>query len=418
MRPRLPRPTVRLRLTLLYGALFLASGAAMLSVTYVLVRNETGSVFVRSTDGPTGSVAYVTQDGRTDATAVGPNTQFLSGVAPLSPAQLSVQAGQLESQARHQRAAELRQLLVDSGIALGAMAIVSIVLGWIVAGRALRPLRTITSAARRISVTSLHERLALAGPDDELKELGDTVDGLLARLEASFRIQRQFVANASHELRTPLAIMRTEVDVALGDPDAPASELRAMGEAVRETIDRCERLIDGLLFLARSEAAAGREEPVDMAALGGDCITDLHATAVQAQVRVRDDLAPAWTRGQPELIERMIANLLENGIRHNVPGGYLDVTTGAQGDRTWVVVSNGGPRIDPHDAAGLVEPFRRLGRNGGGFGLGLSIVRSVAVAHGGTVTLRAPETGGLEVRVELPSSNVVLAQRPGVLTGS
>jgi signal transduction histidine kinase len=322
---------------------------------------------------------------------------------------------------RQLRAEALHRLLIEYVLALGGMTMVSVAAGWLLAGRALRPLRDITAAARRVSGENLGERIGLQGPADELKELADTFDGMLGRLDAAFASQRHFVANASHELRTPLAIMRTEVDVALGDPEASTTDLRGMGEALRETIDRCERLIDGLLFLARSEAATGREEPVDMAALAGDCITDLHAQAVQAAVEVRDDLAPAWTRGQPELIERMIANLLENGIRHNVRGGYLNVATGARAGRTWVVVSNGGPRIDPEAAVSLVEPFRRLGRDGGGFGLGLSIVRSVAVAHGGWVTVVAPEAGGLEVRVELPAAqpaNVVLARSSDALTRS
>ncbi len=182
-----------------------------------------------------------------------------------------------EALRRQLRADALHRLLVEYLLALGGMTMVSVAAGWLLAGRALRPLRHITATARRVSGENLGERIGLTGPADELKELADTFDGMLGRLDGAFASQRHFVANASHELRTPLAIMRTEVDVALGDPDAPASELRAMGEALRETIDRCERLIDGLLFLARSEAAAGREEPVDMAALAGDCITDLHA---------------------------------------------------------------------------------------------------------------------------------------------
>ena len=211
--------------------------------------------------------------------------------------------------------------------ALGAMTMVSVAAGWLLAGRALRPLRDITATAQRVSGENLGERISLKGPADELKQLADTFDGMLGRLDAAFGSQRHFVANASHELRTPLAIMRTEVDVSLADPDANVEELRRMGEAVRETVDRCERLIEGLLMLARSEAATGREEPADLSALAADCITDLRARAREADVDVRDDLEPAWTRGDPALLERMIANLVDNGIQHNLRGGFLRVST-------------------------------------------------------------------------------------------
>ena len=176
-----------------------------------------------------------------------------------------------------------------------------------------------------------------------------------------------------------------------------------MGEAVRETVDRCERLIEGLLMLARSEAATGREEPVDLAALAADCITDLRARAEEAHVRVRDDLEPAWTRGEPALLERMIANLIDNGIRHNESGGYLACRREPTGSHVHVLVANGGPLIDPADAVTLTEPFRRLDRGTGGFGLGLSIVRSVVEAHGGTLEVNAPASGGLEIHVVLPA---------------
>jgi signal transduction histidine kinase len=406
-RPRLagPAPTIRLRLTVLYGLVFLISGAVLLTIGYELVRHNL--------NGP--------DNFRRELSRLGLRPPRFGAPAPFGPG--SAEASVVAAVRAQLRADELHRLLVEYVLALGVMTMVSVVAGWLLAGRALRPLRRITATARRVSGENLGERIALSGPADELKELADTFDGMLGRLDGAFASQRHFVANASHELRTPLAIMRTEVDVALADPGAPAEELRAMGEAVRDTIDRCERLIDGLLFLARSEAATGREEPLDMASLAGDCITDLHARAVQAGVRVRDALAPAWTLGQPDLVERMIANLLENGIRHNVRGGYLDVSTAVRAGRARVVVSNGGPVIDPAEAAALTEPFRRLARDGGGFGLGLSIVRSVAEAHGGTVAVRAPAAGGLEVTVELPAlpgppANVAVAQTPGVLTGS
>jgi signal transduction histidine kinase len=172
---------------------------------------------------------------------------------------------------------------------------------------------------------------------------------------------------------------------------------------VRETVDRCERLIEGLLMLARSEAATGREEPADLAAQAADCITDLHARAEEAHVEVRDELAPAWTRGEPALLERMIANLIDNGIRHNEPDGFLRVSTRTEGAQVHLTVVNSGPRIDPAAAATLTEPFRRLDRGGGGFGLGLSIVRSVIDAHGGSLAIEAPPSGGLEIHVLLPA---------------
>lgn len=232
---------------------------------------------------------------------------------------------------------------------------------------------------------------------------------MLGRLDAAFVSQRHFVANASHELRTPLAIMRTEVDVALADPEAQSAELRRMGEAVRDTVDRCERLIAGLLMLARSEAAPRRDEPVDIAALAGDCITDLSARAREARVDVRDDLEPAWTAGDPTLLERMVANLIDNGIHHNSPGGFLDVSTRVGAGLVALRVANGGAPIDPGEAERLAEPFHRLGRKEGGFGLGLSIVRTVAEAHGGAAEVTAPPSGGLEVLVTLPALSRTVA---------
>jgi signal transduction histidine kinase len=225
---------------------------------------------------------------------------------------------------------------------------------------------------------------------------------MLGRLDSAFASQRHFVANASHELRTPLAIMRTEVDVALADEHASADELRAMGEAVRETVDRCERMIESLLVLARSEALRSREEVVDLGALVADCVTDLRARAEEAQIVMRLQLSSAWAEGEPHLLERMIANLIDNGIRHNRPGGYLEVVTFSGRDGVGVSVRNSGARIAAADAEQLMQPFRRIDRSTAGFGLGLSIVRSVAIAHGGSAELTAPQDGGLAVTVRLP----------------
>jgi signal transduction histidine kinase len=380
---KLPARTIRLRLTAIYGIVFLISSAVLLTIGYALVRhNLIGQANYRSELRKLGLLP--------------PNTP--PPIRP--PGTLYFRFG---AAVRDQlRADALHRLLIEYIAALGVMTAVSVAAGWLLAGRALRPLRRITATARRVSGENLGERIALRGPADELKELADTFDGMLERLDRAFASQRHFVANASHELRTPLAIMRTEIDVSLADPDAGRDDLRTMGEAVRETIDRCERLIDGLLFLARSEAAGGGEEPVDVASLAADCITDLRGHAQAAGVEMHDALAPAWTRGEPALIERMIANLVENGIRYNEPGGFLDVATGVRAGRVWLSVANGGARIDPAEAKTLLEPFRRLNRSRGGFGLGLSIVRTVAEAHGGQVEIVAPERGGLEVTIELP----------------
>jgi signal transduction histidine kinase len=290
--------------------------------------------------------------------------------------------------------------------------------GWLLAGRALRPLREITSTARRVSGENLGERIALRGPADELKELADTFDGMLGRLDGAFASQRHFVANASHELRTPLAIMRTEVDVALADPSASREDLRAMGEAVRETIDRCEQLIESLLMLARSEGGTGHEEPTDLGSIAADCVTDVRARADDAAVELRAQLSPAWVRGEPGLLERMVANLIDNGIQHNERGGFLDVRTEVRDGRATLRLVNGGDPIDTADAVTLTDPFRRLDGRSGGFGLGLSIVRSVIDVHGGTLELRARESGGLEVVVSLKSADVPIAHAPAALTES
>ncbi len=380
-----PAPTVRLRLTLLYGTVFLITGAVLLTIGYALVRHNIGGVALRA---------------RLQELHL--STAFQPRF-PATARELAI-ARELHNQLV---TSALHRLLAEYLLALGVMTMLSVGAGWLLAGRALAPLRDITATARRVSGENLGERISLSGPADELKELADTFDGMLGRLDGAFASQRHFVANASHELRTPLAIMRTEVDVALADPDATSDELRQMGEAVRETVDRCERLIESLLMLARSEAATGRDEPVDLSSLAADCITDLMRRSHDAGVRVVDDLDPAWVRGEPGLLERMIANLLDNGIRHNEPGGFLEVSTRTEGRAVHLVVRNGGARIDPKVAQALTEPFRRIDRSYGGFGLGLSIVRSVAEVHGGTVELVAPESGGLEVRVRLPTMPTV-----------
>ncbi|HUZ28658.1 MAG TPA: HAMP domain-containing sensor histidine kinase [Solirubrobacteraceae bacterium] len=382
------RGTIRLRLTVLYGVVFLITGAVLLTIGYVLVRHNLDA---------RGNFRQVLQRAGVpvppDAPGLEPRA-FLPGSQGLFRAVAAVRA-QLRADALH-------RLLLEYVGALAAMTLVSGVAGWLLAGRALRPLRRIISTAKAVSGENLSERIALEGPSDELKELADTFDGMLTRLEQAFASQQSFAANASHELRTPLAIMRTEIDVALADPDVTDDELRRMGETVRDTVDRCERLLEGLLMLARSQAAAHAEESVDLAGLAADCVTDLHAPAHERQLEVRNALGPAWVRGDAALLERMIANLVDNAIRHNEPRGFVEVATSFDAGRVRLRVANGGPVIDAEDAAALAEPFRRLHRGGDGFGLGLSIVGSVAQVHGGSLHVAARPAGGLEVTVELP----------------
>ena len=385
-----PAPTVRLRLTATYGVVFLLTGAVLLTIGYALVRHNI--------DGGRSLHQELQKLGL--AGAVPPLGGQFGGPFPAGYAGYGSIVDAVRSQLRNDA---LHRLLLEYVLALGVMTLISVAAGWLLAGRALRPLRDITATARRVSGHNLGERIDLEGPADELKELADTFDGMLGRLDSAFASQRHFVANASHELRTPLAIMRTEVDVTLADPAAGTEDLRAMGEAVRETVDRCERLIEGLLTLARSEAAEGRGEPADLAELAGDCLTDLRARAEDAQVEVRARLDPAHASGDARLLERLIANLIDNGIRYNTPGGFLAVSTRERDGRAVVHVRNSGARIDPAGAATLTEPFRRLGRGGDGFGLGLSIVSSVVAAHDGNLRINAPTTGGLDVEVELPA---------------
>ena len=395
-----PAPTIRLRLTALYGVVFLITGAVFLTLGYLLVRHNLDA------GGDWREVRRELQ--RLGLIPAAGSFRF----APGSPEASVAEA--IRTQLRNDA---LHRLLLEYLLALGVMTVISVVAGWLLAGRALRPLRRITATARRVSSENLGERIALEAPADELKELADTFDRMLERLDDAFESQRHFVANASHELRTPLAIMRTEVDVALADPDASPAELREMGEAVRESIERSERLLESLLVLARSQAAAGKEEDVDLAALSADCITDLHARAQEHAIQIEDHLASAWARGDRPLLERMIANLIDNAIRYNERGGHVEVRTWREGQSVHLTVANGGPRIAPEDASRLMEPFKRLDRGSRGLGLGLSIVQSVVVAHRGTIELVTPSEGGVVVAIALPASTPPApSQRPKPLS--
>jgi signal transduction histidine kinase len=394
--PRLPRRTVRLKLTALYGGLFLVSTAVLLAVTYVFVANRLPVVTSAQGQGASG-LGFTEGSGVREICTVTGNGGLAPG--PLSGCATLVQT------INGQRTNTLRQLLTASGIALGIMAVVSVALGWLVAGRVLQPLRTITAAARRISASNLHQRLALDGPDDELTELGKTFDGLLARLDASFAAQRQFVANASHELRTPLARQRTLVEVALRDPNATVGSLRAACERVLVTGEEQERLIEALLTLARSQRGLDRREPLDLAEVTGDAVQASEPGAQDRGVSLRASLGQAPALGDTRLTGRLAANLLDNAVRHNTTGGWVEVSTGVSSGRSVLAISNTGPVIPPDRVDLMFQPFGRLEAtrvSSDGLGLGLSIVTAVAAAHDADLRARPRAGGGLEVEVYFP----------------
>jgi signal transduction histidine kinase len=397
LRDRLPKRTVRLRLTALYGALFLTSGAGLLAINYVLVRRRYTNDFFITTAGDAGGIVSVQVTGAAKLTPPPTNT----------PGAL-VGKQELTAHAHSQSVAALHQLLLQSGIALAIMAVVSIWLGWLIAGRALRPLRTITNAARDISANNLHRRLALEGPDDEVKQLANTFDSLLGRLEASFDAQRQFVANASHELRTPLTLERTLVEVALADPDATIDTLRATCERVLGVGEQQERLIEALLTLSRSQRGLDRREPFDLAVIAAEILETRGPEATSRGLFVDTALNPAPASGDQRLGERLVANLVDNAARHNIPRGRIDVATTTKAGRAVLTVMNTGPVVSPDDLDRLAQPFQRLDaeRNGDqdGLGLGLSIVHAIAAAHGATIATRARPNGGLEIEVTFPQA--------------
>ena len=386
---RLPARTVRLRLTLLYGGLFVASGAALLTITYVLEHRLSGHI--RVTTSPIGASSPPLD-------AASPSTGTAARSASVAP--------QVHRDYLH-------ELLVGSGVALAIMAVVSIWLGWLVAGRVLRPLRTMTTTTRRISEQNLHERLALPGARDELTELGDTIDGLLARLETAFEAQRRFVANASHELRTPLAMMRTSVDVAVGKPGPAPREVTVLAGKLQEGLDQADRLIESFLVLARAQQGAVTDRALVVLPLIVSAALEARRPASrQLGLEIRADLADVEVAGSETLLARMVANVLDNALDHNAPGGSVQVTTCLDGGTARLVVDSSGPVLDEADVRQLGQPFRRLGADrttsGNGVGLGLSIVDAIAGAHGGTFQLHARPEGGLRVVVELPGAQTAV----------
>ena len=302
-------------------------------------------------------------------------------------------------------------VLLASAVALAGMLLVALVVGWLVAGRILRPLRAITATARDISATNLHRRLGPTGNNDELTELAETLDGLFTRLEASFESQRRFVANAAHELRTPLTAERSVLQVAMADPEATVESLRAAGDDVLALGRAQERLIDGLLTLASSARGLDRRELVNVGEVAGAVVRQRRVEAEQRRVGLVTDLGPAPAAGDASLLESLVANLVENGLRHNVAGGRVDVTTTTTtttvGGRGRITVTNTGPVVPPAEIERLLQPFQRLGRDrvhADGHGLGLAIVRAIADAHAATVTVTARPEGGLRVDVDFAAA--------------
>jgi signal transduction histidine kinase len=385
---RPPARTVRLRFTVLYGAMFLLSAVGLLAITNLV---GLGGVRISQSAPP--------------------------GTPPAEPATLTAATDRiawLQTQLSDTHAAQSRQLLIGSALALAVMAVVSVVLGRITAGRVLRPLRTITAATRRISADNLHERLAAQGPADEVKDLADTIDELLERLENSFAAQRRFVANASHELRTPLATMRASLDVALAKPEPVPPQTAALADRLRAELDQVDRLLEDFLTLARAQHGALADRTVlslrelATAALDGRAADiTAHRLAIDSAGRAGDS---ACTRGNETLLTRMIDNVVDNAITHNHDGGWIRLATTTDGATARLVVETGGRVLDQEQIDRLAQPFQRLGadrtRSGDGSGLGLSIVAAIAAAHGGALDLRARPEGGLRVTISLPAAAV------------
>jgi signal transduction histidine kinase len=390
---RIPRRTARLHLTVRYGgAVFLACGATVLAVTY-LFYGQLGHA-----KRPADPVLHLYKQGRViPITAVSPATATirLTGLGQLS--------------------LDRQQLLIACGIALAVIAAAAVAIGWIIAGQVLRPLSRITAAARRISASSLHQRLALHGPDDELKELADALDSLFARLEASFDAQRRFAASASHELRTPLTRERTLLQVTLANPAATIGTWQAVSQELLTSNAEQERLIEALLTLASSEAGPGELEPVDLAALTSSALDAAWPAISRLGLHVLTDIQPAILDGDPLLAQQLVTNLIDNAVRHNFPGGDVHITTATSRAAATLSVTSSGQVIPAADVDRLFQPFQRLGphpvRRDGGHGLGLSIVRAIATAHDAAITAQPRPGGGLAIEVSFHLSTRSPARR-------
>jgi signal transduction histidine kinase len=380
------RLSVRAKLTALYGGLFLLAGIALLAINYLLVR---------------GSLPDVSTYAATTLRQLNivNNQGYAAGEAFSSPSGTKLAViGSLSDY----KSSTMSTLLVQSAVALVIMAALAVVLGWVMASRVLRPLHDMTATARKLSAENMDRRINLDGPPDELKELADTFDGMLDRLVESFDSQRRFVANASHELRTPLAVQRTLIEVAMADPEV-RPEVRRLGEHLLHTNERSERMIEGLLVLARSDRGLASRVPVRLDEVAESVLRSSAGLATEHDVTLESELRPRTVPGDPVLLERLVTNLVQNAIRYNRPGGSVHVRVGLN---PALIVWNTGPVVRPEALPALFEPFRRLDRDrtgdSTGAGLGLSIVRSVAQAHNGTVQAQGGESGGLVVGVWLP----------------
>jgi signal transduction histidine kinase len=393
---------LRARLTALYGLAFFLGGGVLVAVMYGIVALELDrqpSVAFEATG--TGGVVQAPPNER-------------GGLEPLDARIIR----RIEEAEQRRRDATLDALLVQSLVALGVVGLSAGGLGYVVAGRALHPLTQITATARRVAERNLHERINLDGPADEIKELADTFDDMLSRLDRSFSGQRHFVGNASHELRTPLAVERTLLEVAMSDPDA-SDDLKQVGRTLLETNARSEILIGKLLLLARSENAVTEWHAADLALLVASSLATCTDEIRERQLTVHQDLQPARVVGDIDLLEQMVLNLIQNAVQHNEPvGGQIWISTFHDRESAGFEISNTGQPVREHDLTRMFEPFVRLARErtGPSQGLGLSIVRSVAQSHGGSVTASPLEKGGLLIRVQLPCSHATVPT--GALTAS
>jgi signal transduction histidine kinase len=398
---------VRTRLTLIYAALFFVAGSALLALTFGLVASNLPTRPPASLTISSQELNLLQQTCKSTGAELKGNhlPSNLSKPAPgCKQAEGAYYAGTAAGM-QAQRQQTLSKLLSFSLVGLGVMTAASGGLGWYMSGRVLRPVRVITETARRASEQHLGERLALPGARDELKELADTFDGMLERLDAAFATQRRFVANASHELRTPLTVMRTAIDVTVAKPSPTARQLTDMAVRVRRSIDKAESMVEALLTLAVSDQGKLCTEFTDLATWAEDAIDVAAPEIERLGLRVDALLDPAETTGDPQLLERMISNLVGNAVRHNEPGGWIRLRTGSGDAAAYLEIANSGPLIPDDAVLSLFEPFRRMEARTGvraGAGLGLSIARSVITAHRATVTARSQPGGGLDITVVIP----------------